>query len=150
MREDKTVDVMFNPPESWKGIVTSGEFLKVWFASHGIVRRSPELGSISASCIQQICSMKGSCLHEHETEAQWAAAMIELFRGNLPNWMPAQVRALYSFLISIFHFSGTRVNRLVTCFQALYRKPQRSHLDDDRIVLSSFSFLSRAVDVFYD
>lgn len=102
MREDKTVDVMFNPPDSWKGIVTSGEFLKVWFASHGIVRRSPELGSISASCIQQICSMKGSCLHEHETEAQWAAAMIELFRGNLPNWMPAQVP--YSSLISIIFF----------------------------------------------
>ena len=95
IREDKTVDVMFNPPESWKAFVTSGEFLKVWFSAHGLVRRSPELGSISSSCIQQICSLKGSCLHEHEVEAKWAANMIELFQGSLPNWMPAQVLFIF-------------------------------------------------------
>ena len=89
MKSDSTVEVPFQPPKSWGELVTSRDFLNVWFSTHGIVRRDPELANLSSNCIQQICSLKGAVFTSIEMEAKWTIDIIEL----LQEWLETQAIA---------------------------------------------------------
>ena len=78
------------PPSSWSAIVTSEDFLNVWFSTHGVVRRIPQLANLSSNCIQQICSLKGAIFANIDDEAKWTAGVIEHVQASFPNWIPAQ------------------------------------------------------------
>ena len=80
MKTDSTVEVPFQPPKSWGELVTSRDFLNVWFSTHGIVRRDAELANLSSNCIQQICSLKGSVFSSIELEAKWTIDIIQLLQ----------------------------------------------------------------------
>lgn len=58
LRADSTVEIPFRPPRSWAQLVTSNDFVALWFSTHGAVRRIPELANLSSNCIQQVCSLK--------------------------------------------------------------------------------------------
>ena len=64
--------------------------MNVWFSTHGVVRRIPELANISSTCIQQVCSLKGSMFSNLEKEVKWTIHVIELIQSSFPNWIPAQ------------------------------------------------------------
>ena len=74
LKADSTVEVPFQPPSSWSDLVTSSDFVNVWFSTHGVVRRIPQLANLSSNCIQQICSLKGSIFPNLDAEAKWTGS----------------------------------------------------------------------------
>jgi len=89
IKMDTTIESPFMPPKSWSPIVTSAEFVNLWFSTHGIVRRSEKLAAISSACIQQVCSMK-DIFGSPAAERDWTKATIESIQRSFPNWCPAQ------------------------------------------------------------
>ena len=89
IKMDTTIEAPFMPPKSWSSIVTSAEFVTLWFSTHGIVRRSEKLAALSSACIQQVCSMK-DIFGSIEAERDWTKATVESIQRTFPNWIPAQ------------------------------------------------------------
>ena len=89
LKADSTVEVPFSPPKTWAKLVTSTNFARLWFSTHGAIRRIPHLANLSSNCIQQICSIKDT-FSSLEAESEWTVAVIESVQRSFPNWIPAQ------------------------------------------------------------
>lgn len=130
LRADSTVEIPFRPPRSWAQLVTSNDFVALWFSTHGAVRRIPELANLSSNCIQQVCSLKvkhvtipsyfnfifKDVFTNPEEETKWTVSIVEAIQRTFPNWIPAQDsfqsrRRREIFLFNRFYVDITFINR---------------------------------------